>query len=242
MNRIIILFFIFFSATPMLHSQCAFPKRVDIAKLSPSIPNSERDPDYNFAVYNSPYVENFHPIGWSPDGKAAYLVWGEHRSSCKFGVVVYDAMKDTLAGKWFENMDGTNLLDEKQVPAFWERDKDSIQPLLKKFHINCSDTINYVDFPIMKNNSTWSIEYTLAPAKDDNRFFEGMTATIVTPGDSVHINDPHIRALDIQPTGLWFSPNGKYALLIIYTETGLGNGVNAPHDFNYLAKGIRVPQ
>ena len=116
-------------------AQCLFPVRLEIANLSPSIPNADRDPDENANAYYSPYVENFHPIGWSNDGKAAYLVWGESPESCHFGVLVYDVQKDTIAGKWFENMKDNTILDAKQVPLFWERDKDSILPLLKSFNI-----------------------------------------------------------------------------------------------------------
>ncbi|HTL83066.1 MAG TPA: hypothetical protein VL651_15240, partial [Bacteroidia bacterium] len=228
------------------HSQAQgvfpFPSLVQVGNLSPSIPNSERDLDENPAAFYSPYIENFHPIGWSADGKAAFLVWGEGTDNCHLGMRIYDAVKDTTIAVWNEDMSGSTILESEQIPAFWKRDADTIGKILHKYHI-VSSKADYNNFPFSKNKDQYLVEYFILPCENSTRYFSGIDGNCVIysngENDSTHIHMSGFHAVDIQPTGIWFSPDGTYSLLVGYYETNYSEARDNPHSFSYFVKKLK---
>ena len=236
-NFLLILFLL----PVLLAAQNAYPlpKRVAVDNISPSMPNSSRNEENPQSLFQN-YTANFHPIGWSNDGKAAYMIWSENEMESTFGVVVYDAVKDTIAGKWFENMGDNTYLEEEQIPAFWSRDKDSIVPLLERFHIVAQDSTIYKDFPATFGLRTYTMEYTMHTSPYDDHFYDGIAGdcvTILSGVNSSSANAPitwnGFYDVNIQPGGLWVSPGGQYALAVIVVETGGQHGALPPHLITY---------
>lgn len=215
------------------------PKRVAVDNIEPSMPNSSRNEENPQSLFQN-YTANFHPIGWSNDGKAAYMIWSENEMESTFGVVVYDAVKDTIAGKWFENMGDNIYLEEEQIPVFWSRDKDSIVPLLTRFHIIAQDSIVYKDFPATFGLYTYTMEYMTHTSLYDDHFYDRIDGDCITvisgvnsASASAKISWSGFYDVNIQPGGLWVSPDGKYALAVIVTESGGQHGAMPPHLISY---------
>lgn len=230
-------------------NQYTFPKRVALAGIEPSIPNQERNAELDPAGYFSAYVENFHPIGWSNDGKAAFLTWSEGEFSCHLGLVIYDAVKDSTIASWWDDFGDDNQLSSERVENLWKLEKDSLLPLLKRFHIVQETHASYYDFPFsLKNgtqNKSFGMEYSLSVSKDDERFHDSISLTCeITENqktDSVKMKLGNLYALDISPTGLWISPDQQYALLILFTEDGGQHGDEPPHSFHYYFHALKLP-
>ena len=215
------------------------PKRVAIDNIAPSMPNSTRNSENPQSLFQN-YTANFHPIGWSDDGKAAYMIWSENEFEAMFGVVVYDAKNDSVAGKWFESMDDNPFLEEEQIPVFWNRDKDSIVPLLERFHIIPQDSAVYKDFPATFGLYTYTMEYTMHPSPYDERFYDRIDGDCITVLSGVNSSSASAKIswgnfydVSIQPGGIWMSPDGNYALAVIVTESGGQHGDLPPRLISY---------
>ena len=227
-----------------------FPKRLTIGGLEASIPNQERNMELDPAGYFSAYVENFHPIGWSLDGKAAYLTWDEGEFYCHMGLVIYDAVHDSIAAIWFDNFGETNAITSEQIFALWKRDKDSLQPLLKHYKIVADTNALYSDFPFSyeegKIKKDFNLEYSLHTSTIDNRYYDSISLICeisqATKTDSVQLYFGNFYDVDLHPSGIWMSPERKYALLVLVIETGGQHGTEAPHNIEYVFKTMRLPE
>lgn len=225
-----------------------FPQRVAIAGLSPSIPNQDRNIELDAAGYFSSYVENFHPIGWSQDGKAAYLTWSESEFYCHMGVIVYDAVHDSIAGKWFDDFGETNELTSEQIIVLWKRDKDSIQPLLKRFKIITDTLALYSDFPfsckVGNTKKDFTSEYSQHTSAIDNRYFDSISIVCEisheNKTDSIKMIFGNFYDVAIYPSGIWMSPGRKYALLVLVLESGGQHGTENPHNVYYEFRAVKL--
>ena len=228
-----------------MHAQTypAFPQRQALAGRESSKPLQDRS-DYEY--YNQPVVANFHPIGWSADGKAAYLFWTEGVKKAQMGVVVYDAVKDTIAGKWFDDFGDENRLLAEQVEVLWGRDKDSIFPLLKKFNIVADTGVLYHDFPfvtsINKKVCNFSMEYSMHnaidnPVLEDTIYMKSMIMRD-NKTETQQLKAGGFRASMIFPSGLWMSPDKKYALVAVVSD----NGEQLPHVMTFQFRAVKLPQ
>jgi hypothetical protein len=220
----------------------AFPERKALAGREGSKPLQERS-DYEY--YNQPVVANFHPIGWSADGKAAYLCWSEGLKKAQMGVIVYDAVKDTIAGKWFDDFGDENRLLAGQVVVLWGRDKDSIFPLLKKFNIVADTNTLYRDYPftvsINKKSCNFTMEYSMHnaidnPVIEDTIYMKSMIQCD-NKTEAEKIKAGGFRSSNIFPSGVWMSPDKKYALVAIVSD----NGEQLPHVMTFQFKAIKLP-
>lgn len=216
-----------------------FPARVPVERIEVSMPNSNRNEEMPMSLLQD-YTQSFHPIGWSADGKAAYLVWGELDASSTFGVVVYDAANDSVAGKWFENMGDNRFLEQDQIEAFWQRDKDSIVPLLERFKIIPEEKAAYADFPAHFDGTEYTIEYSLHTSDKSEYYYDQITGTFVVVNNQT-VNRTGFSwngyfDFNIQPAGLWMSPDRKFAITVIAMESPGLHESGHPHSVWYEFK------
>lgn len=247
MKKILLLLLLSFAL--QTQAQWTFPPRVTVAYGTPSLPNAERNYEQDADAYFSSYVQNFHPIGWSNDGKAAFLVWGESEFMSHFRVIIYDATRDTIAAEWRKHFELEEWLSPAQAKLLWERDKDSIIPLLERFSIIPSGAI-YNDFPFHyntgKDERCFSADYSLHVSPYDERFHDSISITCTIRNglqiDSVRIESGDYYALSISPAGVWMSPDRQFALVVISAEHGGQHGDERPHAIYYRMKMLRLPE
>jgi hypothetical protein len=224
----------------------AFPERVLLANISPSKPIQER----NESEFRDSFVANFHPIGWSKDGKAAYLTWSEGEFYADMGVIIYDAVNDSIVASWFDDFGEEDRLTIEQVRLLWKSDKDSVLPLLNKYQIVADANALYRDFPFSysteKNKKDISVEYSTHVSVLDERFQDSLFISCMIntneKTDTLKMRYGNYYDVDIFPAGIWMSPDKKYTLLAIITETGGQHGTELPHNIEFNFKAIKLPE
>ncbi len=246
MKKIILLLLLFPS---FLRAQKypAFPKRVALALQQANKPLQDRT-DYEY--FNQPFVANFHPIGWSKDGKAAFLEWSEGEGSCYMRVIIYDAIKDTVAGSWSEDFGDENKMTIEQIQALWPRDKDSILPLLLKFQIVADTHQLYMDFPFDytsgKTKKEFTMEYMHHSLQGDNHFSDSLFLMCGVrqnnKTDSLRLRLGGYKALELFPSGMWMSPDRKYGLIMVVSVNGKQHRDEPPHTIEFQPKAIKLPE
>jgi hypothetical protein len=242
-KRILIpAFFSCFFSIGFAQTTYTFPPRVEVSHIQTGMQNSERKDNEDFFQN---YHESFHPIGWSENGKAAYLVWSEGEFGAHFGVVVYDVVSDSVAGSWFLEMGETADLHEDQVALLWKQHADSIYPLLRKHKIVQQARANYADLPAAFSSRKFSVEFAPKISPMDERFKEGVKGNcMITSGnktDTVAFHWTGFYDVDIQPAGIWLSPTEKYALVVIVCETGGQHGDLPPRNIRYVFRSLKLP-
>jgi hypothetical protein len=244
-----LLFLILFPSILQAQEPWTFPPRVTVAGEAPSLPNAKRNFEKDPDAYFSSYIQNFHPIGWSADGKAAFLLWGESEFMSRFSVIIYDAASDTVAAEWHNHFELGEWLSPEQAELLWKRSADSILPLLKRFRIIPSGAI-YNDFPFHYNTAAgeryFSVSSSIHVSPYDERFHDSISISCITRNgnriDSLRIGKGDYYALSISPAGLWMSPDRKFALVIISAEHGGQHGDERPHSIYYSVKTLALPE
>jgi hypothetical protein len=87
------------------------------------------------------------------------------------------------------------------------------------------------------------MEFNIHPSVEDDRFYTGYDGNCVvsnsSSSDTLHFECSGLRALDIQPTGIWFSPDYRYAFIVNYSETAQSS-VENPHYFTYFLTELKL--
>lgn len=80
---------------------------------------------------NSLYADTFYPIGWSKDGKFAYLCQiCADGSGCYPSLIVLDLVSDRRVVNW--GTEARRIPDCKDVGELWEKNKKIISQMLRK--------------------------------------------------------------------------------------------------------------
>ncbi|CAN5416271.1 hypothetical protein BH09BAC5_BH09BAC5_14000 [soil metagenome] len=247
MRHIFIFLFLFSAASANAQKFPACPKRVPLAgqQLNKSIQDRS-----DYELYNTPIITSFHPIGWSADGKAAYLTWSEGETGAKMGVIIFDAETNSIADSWFDNFGGEKYLTAEQVELLWKGDKDSILPLLNQYKIVSDTGKLYSDFPFStgtkEEKKDFTMEYYSHKLAADNRFDDSLFlmcgVRYKNNTDSIRMRIGGYHALYAFPTGLWLSPDKKHGLLLIVICNGKQQGDDPPHTLEFETIAIKFPE
>ncbi|MCP4441818.1 MAG: hypothetical protein GY810_23170 [Aureispira sp.] len=140
-SLIISLSCFFFMVNAVLGQTLQFPKEIVYYELE------EEDPEENGGHYTE--TSTFHPIGWSPDGKFAYVkIFDGYSDGLCISVAVQDMVTDKTV--WSESYTSMQLGENEDyakhsenVKALWNKVKPKTEKALAKYKINAKKELDY---------------------------------------------------------------------------------------------------
>ena len=156
-------------------------------ELSDTLQTVSEETDTTFYDYNLPkelvyqgesddvLIAKFFPIGWSRDGKLAYVKEpvDEAAGLYFFEIAVIDLITDKILWQWEYNDEDESK--PQNVKSVWEKSKKSFQEKLNSFGIIPDENIELEQSPFVSNNQKFFIRTKSKTMKDPDFGFEVVT-------------------------------------------------------------------
>lgn len=143
MNNLIISLFVLVITTNTIAQSLEFPKEINYYTTENKPKEAEEEEDNTGGRYT--VSNDFHPIGWSADGKFAYAQFcDEYSDGLTISVFVQDMTTDKII--WSES---SSSYDEKKIKTsnqkfgLWKSLIDKTEKALAKYNIKQEKTIDY---------------------------------------------------------------------------------------------------
>jgi len=230
-NLIITLSCFLFTTTSIVAQTVQFPKEIVYYEIE------EEDPEENGGYYTE--TAAFHPIGWSTDGKFAYIKIFDGYSD---GLCILVAIQDMVTDKtvWSESYTSMQL-DENEnyakhaenVKALWNKVKGKTEQALAKYKIDSQKELDY-------RKKTWhrinGQPYKFALTTDDKiqldcRAKDMGSKTLYT--QKISAEDFELQEYSAYVAGIILSPY-EDRVLVLYQTSSKGFEFITDQDFNLV--------